>query len=123
MQELDLHDMWLQQDGVTCHTARITMGLLRGVFGEHFISLSESVNWPPRSCSLTTLGYFLWGYVKAHVYTDKPTSIDVLENNIEAFIRKIPDEMLEKECQNWTKRMVHLRRSCGQHLHEITFKH
>ena len=35
MQELDLHDMWFQQDGATCHTARLTMDLLRGVFGEH----------------------------------------------------------------------------------------
>jgi hypothetical protein len=34
MQELDLHDMWFQQDGATCHTARATMDLLRGEFGE-----------------------------------------------------------------------------------------
>ena len=45
MQELDLHDMCFQQDGATCHTARITMDLLRGEFGEHFIS--EPFNWPP----------------------------------------------------------------------------
>ena len=38
MQELDLHDMWFQQDGATCHIARVTMSLLRGEFGEHFIS-------------------------------------------------------------------------------------
>ena len=40
MQELDLHDMWFQQDGGTCQTARGTMDLLRGEFGEHFISRS-----------------------------------------------------------------------------------
>ena len=58
------------------HTARVTMDLLRGEFGEHFISYSGPVNWPPRSCDLTPLDYFLSGYVKAHVYTDKPASID-----------------------------------------------
>ena len=42
MQELDLHEMWFQKDCVTCHTARITMDLLRGEFGEHFISRSGS---------------------------------------------------------------------------------
>ena len=47
MQELDLHDMWFQQDGATCHTARVTMNLLRGEFGEHFISHSGPANWPP----------------------------------------------------------------------------
>ena len=72
MQELDLHDMWFQQDSGTCHTARVTMDLLRGVFGEHFILRSGSVNWPPKSCNLTPLDYFLWGFFKA--------SIDALED-------------------------------------------
>ena len=64
-----LPKMQEQQDGVTCHTARVTMDLLRGEFGEHFISRSGSINWPPRSCDLTPLDYLLWCYVKAHVYT------------------------------------------------------
>ena len=46
-QELDLHDIWFQQDGATCHTACVTMDLLSGEFGEHLISLSGAVNWPP----------------------------------------------------------------------------
>ena len=76
------------------------MDLLRGEFGEHFISLSVPINWPSRLCDLTLLDNILWGYVKAHFYTDKPASIDVLEDNIEAFIRKEPAEMLERVCQN-----------------------
>ena len=99
------------------------MDLLRGEFGKHFIPHLGPVNCPRWSCGLTPLDYFLWGSVKAHVYTDKPASIDVLEDNIEAFIRQIPTEMLERVCQNWTKRIDHLRRSRGQHLHEIIFKH
>ena len=47
MQELVLHDMWFQQGGATCHTARVTMDLLRGEFGEHFISRSGPVNCCP----------------------------------------------------------------------------
>ena len=80
------------------------------------------VNWPPRSCVLTPLDYFLWGHNKAHIYTDKSASIDALEDNIETFMREIPPEMLERVCQNWTKWMDDLRRSHGQHLHEIIFK-
>ena len=41
MQEIDLHDMWLQPDGATCHPACITTELLRCKFGEHFISLLD----------------------------------------------------------------------------------
>ena len=66
---------------------------------------------------------FLWGYVKAHVYTYKPVSIDALEDNIAACIREINSEMLERVCQNWTKWMDHLKRNRAQHLHEIIFKH
>ena len=72
--------------------------LLRGEFGEHFSSLSGPVNWPSRSCDLTPLDYFLWGYAKAHVYTDNNASVDALENNIEAFIREIPAEIVERIC-------------------------
>ena len=62
-------------------------------------------------------------YVKAHVYKNNPASIDALDDNNEAFIREIPDEMLEIAYQNWTKRMDHLKRSRCQHLHEISLKY
>ena len=97
------------------------MKILFHKYGENFILHSGPVNWPPRSCDLTLLDYFLSGYV--YVYTDKPASIDAMEHNIEALIREISAEMLEIEFQNWTKQMYHLRSSCGQHLHEIIFKH
>ena len=61
--------------------------------------------------------------VKAHVYTDKPASIDASEDNIELHIPEIPAEMLERVCQNCTKPLDHLKRSRGQYLHEIIFKH
>ena len=111
--------MSFQQDGATCHTARVIMDLLRGELGKYFISRSES----PRSCDLTPLDYVLWGYVKALVCIDKPASIDALKDNIEAFMHGIPSEMLETGCQNWTKRMDHWRRIHGQYWHEIIFKH
>ena len=50
---------------------------------------------------LAVFRLFLWGYV----YTDKPASIEALEDNFEAFIREIPAEMLEGVRQNWTKRL------------------
>ena len=63
------------------------MDLMRGEFGEHFISHSGPVNWFPKSCDLTASDSSLWGYVKADVYTNKPASVNALQDNIEAFIR------------------------------------
>ena len=59
----NLHDIWFQQDGATCHTARETMDLLRSRFGEQFISRLGPVDWPLRSCDITPLDFYLWGYV------------------------------------------------------------
>ncbi|GFX33993.1 uncharacterized protein TNCV_911951 [Trichonephila clavipes] len=60
----DVQELWFQQDGATCRTARATIHLLKDTFGDRLISRFGPVNWPPRSCDLTPLDYFLWGYVK-----------------------------------------------------------
>ncbi|GFX93671.1 uncharacterized protein TNCV_1588481 [Trichonephila clavipes] len=65
-----MSELWFQQDGATCHTARATIDLLKDTLGDRLISRFGPVNWPPRSCDLTPLDYFLWGYVKSLVYAD-----------------------------------------------------
>ncbi|GFV67203.1 transposable element Tc3 transposase [Trichonephila clavipes] len=60
----DVQELWFQQDGATCYTARATVDLLKDTFGDRLISRFRAVNWPPRSCHLTPLDYFLGGYVK-----------------------------------------------------------
>ncbi|GFS76059.1 putative transposable element [Trichonephila clavipes] len=72
----DVQELWFQQDGATCHTALATIDLLKDTFGDRLISRFGPVNWPPRSCDLTPLDYFLWGYVKSLVYKDKPQTLD-----------------------------------------------
>ncbi|GFU09061.1 putative LOC100569746 [Trichonephila clavipes] len=76
----NVQELWFQQDGATCHTARATIDLLKDTFGDRLISRFGPVNWPPRSCDLTSLDYFLWGYVKSLVYADKPQTLDHLED-------------------------------------------
>ncbi|GFU41592.1 uncharacterized protein TNCV_2793001 [Trichonephila clavipes] len=90
-----------QQDGATCHTARATIDLFKDALGDRLISRFGPVNWPPRSCDLTPLGYFLWGYVKSLVYADKPQTLDHLEDNIRRVIADIRPQKLEKVIENW----------------------
>ncbi|GFT24863.1 uncharacterized protein TNCV_3021481 [Trichonephila clavipes] len=71
------------------------------------------VNWPPRSCDLTPLDYFLWGYVKSLVYANKPQTLDHLEDNIRRVIADIRPQMLEKVIENWTSRLDYIRASRG----------
>ncbi|GFV81960.1 DUF4817 domain-containing protein [Trichonephila clavipes] len=113
------NELWFQQDGATCHTARATIDLLKDTFGDHLISRFGPVNWPPRSCDLTPLDYFLWSYVKSLVYADKPQTLDHLEDNIRRVIANIQPQMLEKVIENWTSRLDCIRASRGSHMPEI----
>ncbi|GFV24666.1 transposable element Tc3 transposase [Trichonephila clavipes] len=115
-------ELWFQQDGATCHTARATIDLLKDTFGDRLISRFGPVNWRPRSCDLTPLDYFLWGYVKSLVYADKPQTLDHLEDNIRRVIADIRPQMLEKVIENWTSRLDCIRASRGSPMPEIIFK-
>ncbi|GFV24974.1 transposable element Tc3 transposase [Trichonephila clavipes] len=118
----DVQELWFQQDGATCHTARATIDLLKDTFGDCLISRFGPVNWPPRSCDLTPLDYFLLGYVKSLVYADKPQTLDHLEDNIRRVIADIRPQMLEKVIENWTFRLDYIRASRGSPMPEIIFK-
>ncbi|GFX13737.1 DUF4817 domain-containing protein [Trichonephila clavipes] len=118
----DVQELWFQQDGATCHTARAIIDLLKDTFGDRLISRFGPVNWPPRSCDLAPLDYFLWGYVKSLVYADKPQTLDHLEDNIRHVIADIRPQMLKKVIENWTSRLDYIRASRGSHMPEIIFK-
>ncbi|GFW88145.1 DUF4817 domain-containing protein [Trichonephila clavipes] len=118
----DVQELWFQQDGATCHTARATIDLLKDTFGDRLISRFGPVNWPPISCDLTQLDYFLWSYVKSLVYADEPQTLDHFEDNIRRVIADIRPQMLEKVIENWTSRLDYIRASRGSPMPEIIFK-
>ncbi|GFW09308.1 putative transposable element [Trichonephila clavipes] len=93
----DVQELWFQQDGATYHTARATIDLLKDTFGDRLISRFGPVNWPPRSCDLTPLDYFLWDYVKSLVYADKPQTLDHLKDNIRRVIADIRPQMYHRK--------------------------
>ncbi|GFV69900.1 transposable element Tc3 transposase [Trichonephila clavipes] len=115
-------ELWFQQDGATCHTARATDDLLKDTFGDRLISRFGPLNWLPRSCDLTPLDCFLWGYVKSLVYVDKLQTLDYLEDNVRRVIADIRPQMSEKVIENWTSRLDYIRASRGSPMPEIIFK-
>ncbi|GFX83956.1 uncharacterized protein TNCV_4286761 [Trichonephila clavipes] len=104
------------------HTACAKIDLLKDTFGDRLISRFGPVNWPPRSCDLTPLDYFLRGYEKSLIYADKPQTLDHLVDNIRRFTADIRPQMLEKVIKNWTSRLDYIRVSLGSHMPEIIFK-
>ena len=111
----------LQQDGATCHTADATLDVLRTVFEDRIISRGADVVWPPRSCDLTPLDYYLQGGVKDKCYADKVETIDSLKDNIRKAIGEIQLHTIDNVLKNWTDRVGYCKASRGSHLNEIIF--
>jgi len=72
------------------------MDILHERFEGMVISRGGDMNWPPRSCDLTPLDFFLWGYLKSQVYTNKPQTIDALKVNVTNAIEQIQPESHRK---------------------------
>ena len=89
IEEKDIGNIWFQQEGATCHTAEAILDVLGNVFEDRIISRKADVAWPPRSCELTPLDYYVWGVVKDKYYADKPQAIDALKDNIREAIDEI----------------------------------
>ena len=86
--------------GAMCHTAKVTLYVLRPVFEDRTISRRANVVWPPWSCDFTPLNYYLWGAVKDKCYTDKPETIDALKDNICEAIGKIQLHTIDRVLKN-----------------------
>ncbi|CAK9811660.1 Transposable element Tc3 transposase [Anthophora quadrimaculata] len=122
LNNMNVDDMWFQQDGATCHTSKETVALLTEMFNGHIISRGGDINWPPRSCDLTPLDFFLWGFLKSKVYANNPKTIDELKNNITAAINEVEFQLCENVMENWVKRIGLLKKSRGEHLNDIVFR-
>jgi len=122
LDNIDLDDIWFQQDGATPHFANETITLLRTKFPGRIIARNGDVNWPPRSCDLTPLDYFLWGYVKSQVYKNNPQSIPELKDEIIRVIGEIEPQLCQNVIENFNKRVDVCGAARGGHLADIVFR-
>lgn len=118
---IDISNVYFQQDGATCHTSGETIQVVNEMFEGRVISKNGDVNWPPRSCDLTPLDFFLWGFIKGKVYANQPDTIEKLKANIRREIANVPIEMCQNVIKNWNDRMISLKRAKGGHLDDIIF--
>ncbi|KYN44692.1 hypothetical protein ALC56_00687, partial [Trachymyrmex septentrionalis] len=61
---------------------------------------------PPRSCDLTPLDFFLWGYLKSQVYVNKPTTTRALKEEIQRCINEIQPHLCKMVMENFDKRFM-----------------
>lgn len=119
---VDIQDLWFQQDGATAHTARASMAVLRHLFPNHLISRFGDILWPPRSPDLSMCDFFLWGYLKSHVYEIKPRTLDELKEAIRREVSLINRDILERVEANFLERLQQCVNENGHHMPDIIFR-
>lgn len=80
------------------------------------ISRGGGVNWPSRSCDLTPLDFFFWGYVKSKVYANNPQTTDALKVNMTNANQQIQPDLCDKVIENCTSRLHATKKSRDGHL-------
>lgn len=80
---------WFQQDGPTCHNARIRMAILREMFPVSLISCFSDIPWPACSPDLLVNDFFLWGCLKSRRLVDRHQNTAKFEVRIRQEIQNI----------------------------------
>ena len=72
--------------------------------------------WPPRSPDLTPCDFFLWGYIKNNVYSQKIRALNHLKNRINEAMTTITEEMLTNIWREVEYRLDICRATKGAHI-------
>ena len=75
--------------------------------------------WSPHSPDLNPPDYYLWGYLKDNVYTNRPQTIAALKGEITRVINAIPRATCQRVIQNFKKRIAVCAERGGAHLEHV----
>ena len=109
-------NLYFQQDGATPHTTNQVMDFLNQKFQGRVISRKADFEWPPKSPDLNPLDYWFWGHCEAEVIRTKPTTLDQLKQEVEAFAETLTGDVVEKSILNILKRIKYCASEKGGHF-------
>lgn len=95
------------------------MGLLHTTFQDCIITRNGTQNWPPTSCDLTPLDFFL--SIKSKVRVNKPQTIEELKKEIRTKIVDVDQDLCERVLRNFVEQVDVCRRARRGHIPDIMF--
>ena len=75
--------------------------------------------WPARSPDLSSLDYFLWGYVKENVFKMQPGDIEILKEIVQEVVSSIVQDVLRAVMANFEKRINLYMEQQGGHFEHL----
>ena len=112
-------NMWFQLDGAPAHFHRNVRAYLEENFPQKWIGRGGPVNWPARSPDLTSMDFYLWGYVKSKVYHTPATTIKDMKERIREALRSITPVTLFQGGQNFLSRIEACINKNGRHFEQF----
>ena len=96
--------MLFQQDGASPHYAIIVRNWLDQKLPGRWLGRRGPIEWPARSPDLAPCDFFLWGYLKNIVYSEKSVTIEQLCSRITTACADIPIEICANACHSVAQR-------------------
>ncbi|OXU29899.1 hypothetical protein TSAR_000995 [Trichomalopsis sarcophagae] len=108
LEDVDLETrrrMWFQQNGAAPHFALIVQQFLNQNYRGRWIGRGGPVNWLPNSPDLTSLDFYLWGYLKNVVFEERPTTKEDMQDYIRQTCAAIPRQNLLNTVRHFQRRL------------------
>ncbi|GBL98324.1 hypothetical protein AVEN_174109-1 [Araneus ventricosus] len=105
-----------QQNGAPPHYGNIIREFLDTTFPQQWIGRGIVMAWPPRSPDITPLDFYLWGYVKQHVYSERINDINHLKQRITDVIHCVTPDVLTRLWEELDYRLDVRRATNGAHI-------
>lgn len=115
--EPNFESVFFQQDGCPAHSTVLVRNYLQENFGNRWIGRYGPTNWPARSPDLSPLDFFLWGYVKQHVYnTNLDNNIEILKQKITEAVNSVTEDMIHNVYKEFVRRAEKCVEVGGYHV-------
>ncbi|GBM18979.1 hypothetical protein AVEN_1596-1 [Araneus ventricosus] len=105
-----------QQGGAPPHYGNIVREFLDTTFPQRRIGRGAVMAWPPRSPDITPLDFYLWGYVKQHVHSERINDINHLKQRITDIIHSVTPDVLTRVWEELDYRLDGCRITNGAHI-------
>ena len=114
----DYEDFLFQQDGAPPHWKTEVRDFLDQWLPNHWIGRGGPTAWPPNSPDLTPCDFFLWGFIRQHVYRVPIQNLDHLKQRIKFVFGMVTQEMLRATWDQMGARLELLLANQGGHVEE-----
>ncbi|GBM31082.1 hypothetical protein AVEN_32465-1 [Araneus ventricosus] len=103
-----------QQDGAPPHDGNIIREFLNTTFPQRWIGRGAVTAW--RSPDITPLDFYLWGYVKQHVNSERINDINHLKQRITDVIHSVTPDSFTRVWEELDYRLDVCRATNGAHI-------